>query len=328
MKEHIHHGNLEIRTAEDAEKYKTLTKVTGDLYINSSTKLDAPALTSVGGYLSINSSTKLDALTSVGGDLSINSSAKLDALTSVGGYLHIYSSAKLDALTSVGGDLYIYSSAKLDALTSVGGYLYINSSAKLDAPALTSVGGDLYINSSAKLDAPASVGGDLSINSSAKLTAGKLYCGSYSKFKVIDGIGCVVLSEKKQGDVTVLMCRHSKIKNQKVVGDKFYVASKGSDNAHGKTIAEATQELMFKIGPRDVEKYRGMSKDAAKSPTEWALIYRMVTGACQYGTNQFIESRGKLKKKYTLAEILTITKGQWGHERFAETVGASAKKAA
>ena len=274
MKEHIHHGNLEIRTAEDAEKYKTLTKVTGDLYINSSTKLDAPALTSVGGYL------------------------------------YIYSSAKLDALTSVGGDLSINSSAKLDALTSVGGYLYINSSAKLDAPALTSVGGYLYINSS------------------AKLTAGKLYCGSYSKFKVIDGIGCVVLSEKKQGDVTVLMCRHSKIKNQKVVGDKFYVASKGSDNAHGKTIAEATQELMFKIGPRDVEKYRGMSKDAAKSPTEWALIYRMVTGACQYGTNQFIESRGKLKKKYTLAEILTITKGQWGHERFAETVGASAKKAA
>ena len=290
MKEHIHHGNLEIRTAEDAEKYKTLTKVTGDLYINSSTKLDAPALTSVGGYL------------------------------------YIYSSAKLDALTSVGGDLSINSSAKLDALTSVGGYLYINSSAKLDA--LTSVGGDLSINSSAKLDALTSVGGDLYINSSAKLTAGKLYCGSYSKFKVIDGIGCVVLSEKKQGDVTVLMCRHSKIKNQKVVGDKFYVASKGSDNAHGKTIAEATQELMFKIGPRDVEKYRGMSKDAAKSPTEWALIYRMVTGACQYGTNQFIESRGKLKKKYTLAEILTITKGQWGHERFAETVGASAKKAA
>ena len=95
---------------------------------------------------------------------------------------------------------------------------------------------------------------------------------------------------------------------------------KGSDNAHGKTIAEAVQELEFKIGPRDVSKYQNMPKDTAKSPAEWALVYRMVTGACQYGTNQFIEARGKLKKKYTLAEILSLTKGQFGHEKFAAIV--------
>jgi hypothetical protein len=268
MKENIHQGNLEIRSAADAEKYRSITKVTGYLSIHSSAKLDAPALTSVGGYL------------------------------------------------------YIYSNAKLDALTSVGGHLYIHSNAKLDAPALTSVGGHLYIYSNAKLDAPAltSVGGYLSIYSNGALTAGRLYSGGFDKFKVIDGIGCVALSEKKQGDLTILMCRHSKIKNRKVVGDKFYVASKGNDNAHGKTIADATQELMFKIGPRDVEKYRAMPIDTAKSPTEWALIYRTVTGACQYGTGQFIAARGKLKKKYTLAEILALTKGQWGHDKFAATV--------
>ena len=241
MKQNIHQGNLEIRTAADAEKYKTLTEVLGDLYINSS--------------------------------------AKLDALTSVGGFLSINSSAKLDALTSVGGDLSIYSSAKLDALTSVGGFLSIN---KKDA-----------------------------------LTASKLYCGGYDKFSVIDGIGCVVLSEKKQDDVTVLMCRHSKVKNQKVIGDKFYVARKGDDNAHGKTIAEATQELMFKIGPRDTSRFQNMPRDTAKTPAEWALVYRTVTGACQYGTQKFIEGRGKLKAKYTLAEILALTNGQWGHEKFA-----------
>ena len=282
-KENIYEGNLIIRTAADAKKYATLTKVTGYLYIYSGTKLDA--------------------LTSVGGDLYINSGAKLDALTSVGGYLYIYSGTKLDALTSVGGALSIYSAAKLDALTSVGGDLSINSGAKLDAPALTSVGGDLYIYGN------------------GSLIANRLYTGGYDKFKVIDGLGCVVLSEKRQGDITVLMCRHSKIKNQKVVGNKFYVAQKGTYNAHGKTIAEATQELMFKIGPRDVEQYRNMPRDTKKSPTEWALIYRMISGACQYGTNKFIESHGKLKAKYTLAEILTLTRGQFGHERFAEVVG-------
>jgi len=164
------------------------------------------------------------------------------------------------------------------------------------------------------------VTGYLYIYSKGSLSAGKLYCGGYDKFKVIDGIGCVVLSEKRQGDITVLMCRRSKIKNQKVIGDKFYVAQKGSDNAHGKTIAEATQELMFKIGPRDVSQYRNMPKDTKKTPNEWALVYRMVTGACSYGTNQFIESQGKLKRSYTLAEILERTKGQFGAERFRDVV--------
>ena len=302
--ENIYEGNLIIRTDADAKKYATLTKVTGYLSINGSAKLDAPALTSVGGYLYINGSAKLDALTSVGGYLSINGSAKLDALTSVGGYLSIYSSAKLDA----------------PALTSVGGYLYIYSSAKLDAPALTSVGGYLYINGSAKLDALTGVGGYLYIYSKGSLTANRLYTGCYDKFKVIDGIGCVVLSEKRQGDVTVLMCRHSKIKKQKVVGEKFYVAQKGGDNAHGKTIAEAVQELQFKIGPRDVSQYRNMPRDTEKSPAEWAIVYRMVTGACQMGVKAFMESRGTLKKTYSLNEILDATKGAYGHERFSDVV--------
>ena len=167
------------------------------------------------------------------------------------------------------------------------------------------------------------VTGYLYIHSSARLTAGKLYCGGYDKFTVIDNIGCVVLSEKQNNGITVLLCRRSKIKNQKVVGDKFYVVQKDGANAHGKTIAEATQELMFKIGPRDVSQYRNMPLTTTKTPAEWALVYRMVTGACQYGTNQFIESRGKIKKKYTLSEIVVLTKGQWGHDKFAAVVSAA-----
>jgi len=44
MKNEIYEGNLIIRNAEDARKYKGLTKVTGYLYIYSSAKLDAPKL--------------------------------------------------------------------------------------------------------------------------------------------------------------------------------------------------------------------------------------------------------------------------------------------
>ncbi len=207
-------------------------------------------------------------------------------------------------------------------LTEVTGHMYINSSAKLDAPALTGVGGYLYINSSAKLDAPAltGVGGDLSINKEASLIAGKLYTGGYSKFKVYDNIGCVILSEKSKDGVKILSCRHSKIKNQKVIGDKFYVAQIGEYTAHGKTIQDALNELQLKTGVRDIEQYRSMDPKTRKSPADWAFVYRMVTGACQYGTQDFMARKGKLKATYTLTEILRETKGVYGHEKFAEVV--------
>jgi len=242
----IFQGNLEIRNAEDAKKYKHLTKVTGYLYINSSPKLDAPKLESVGGYLYI------------------NSSAKLDALKSVGGYLSIYSSAKLDALKSVGG------------------YLYIKEN--------------------------------------CELKAGKLYPGGYDKFKIYDGIHCVVLSTKQAHGVTILSCSKPKITNQKIVGEKFYIAQSGNYNAHGKTIAEAVAELAFKTGKRDVSEYKNLPAKTTKTPQEWAIAYRAITGACRYGTEQFIKSQGKLKKKYSLTEIIKITEGQYGHSEFKKAV--------
>ena len=210
---------------------------------------------------------------------------------------------------------------KYSGLTEVTGFLFIHSNAKLDAPALTSVGGNLCINSDAKLDAPAltSVGGYLYIYSDAKLDAPALYRKGFSSFKTIDGIGCVVLSSKKVGKVKILSCRHSKIKDGKIVGDRFYVARKDNVNAHGKTVSEAMQELAFKTEKRDVSQYKNMPMTTKKSPNEWALIYRAITGACKYGTDCFMGTK-KLKKSYTLKQIIEETEGQYGHDRFVECV--------
>jgi hypothetical protein len=66
-----------------------------------------------------------------------------------------------------------------------------------------------------------------------------------------------------------------------------------------------------------------MPKHTRKSPQDWAFVYRMVTGACQYGTKHFMEQKGKLKNTYTLAEIIAETKGAYGHDKFREVVGAA-----
>src|SRR3990167_4023973 len=291
-KKMIHKGNLEI-TSQNSQNYKNLVEVTGDLYIYSN--------------------------------------AELSALKSVGGDLYIYSNADLSALKSVGGHLSINSNAELSAplLESVGGDLYINSNAELSAPLLESVGGDLYIYSNAELSALKSVGGDLYINSNAiekfpnnvKIKCLREICGNIGrlKFELIDGIACAVLSTRSRDGLIIKRCRKSIFKNAALTGDVFFVASDKKNNAHGKTAKQALEELAFKGMDRNVDKYRNMPLNTKKTPNEWGSIYRIITGACQFGVELF-KSEKKLKKSYTLEEILKETQGTFGYKRFKEII--------
>jgi hypothetical protein len=115
--------------------------------------------------------------------------------------------------------------------------------------------------------------------------------------------------------------RAAKIKDKKLVGERFYVARLGkAATAHGKTIREALSELRFKTGERYVEAYRNMPLTTRKSVTKWVEIYRLATGACQLGTKMFLEQANLQKKSYTLTEVLAETKGQYGHDEFKNTV--------
>jgi hypothetical protein len=100
-----------------------------------------------------------------------------------------------------------------------------------------------------------------------------------------------------------------------------YVASDGTNFAHGATAEIAILDLQFKTGERNVDEFKNMAKDVKKTPQEWAFIYRQCTGACEEGTRMFMASK-KLKDKYTLAEIIKETKGAYGFEKFVEIVGA------
>jgi hypothetical protein len=249
----------------------------------------------------------------IGGSVYVSAGAKLDAaaLTSIGGSVYVSAGAKLDAaaLTSIGGYVYVREKATFDAaaLTSIGGYVYVSAGAKLDAAALTSIGGSVDVREKATFDAAALTDtGEIIFN-------GKMFGQTFKRF---DGIGAIVISEKKKGEITITFCRKSNMVKGKFLGEKFYVASNGKQNAHGKTILLATQELAFKTGNRDISQFKNIKMTTVKTPDEWAFIYRMVTGACQYGVQQFM-GRHTLKEKYTLSEIIKMTTGAYGGDRFA-----------
>jgi len=106
-----------------------------------------------------------------------------------------------------------------------------------------------------------------------------------------------------------------KVKNDN--GDILYIVSSDAHSAHGKSIKEAREALLFKTAERDTSAYNDLTLDTVKTPMEWAVAYHIITGACQSGCMSYMSSKGKLKKKYTLAEIITETKGAYMHGVFA-----------
>ena len=90
--------------------------------------------------------------------------------------------------------------------------------------------------------------------------------------------------------------------------------------SHGYTLEKAKDDLIFKITDRDKSDYKDLTLESELSFEDAIVCYRVITGACLFGTKDFIEHRlGKNKKEvYTINEIITLTKGEYGSEEFKE----------
>ena len=103
-----------------------------------------------------------------------------------------------------------------------------------------------------------------------------------------------------------------KIKGQNVIYD-------GKNYAHCKNFKSGVEDLAFKAAKdRGAEQYRNMPADTELTVEEAKTMYRVITGACQAGTNAFVDSLGKLKEKYTIAEMIDLTRGQYGSTTFKD----------
>ncbi len=87
--------------------------------------------------------------------------------------------------------------------------------------------------------------------------------------------------------------------------------------AHGNTLKEAKADLIYKINDRDTSSYENLSLDDEISFEDAIAMYRTITGACSAGTRDFVEKRlpKPHKEKYTIMEIIDLTKGEYGSER-------------
>lgn len=96
-----------------------------------------------------------------------------------------------------------------------------------------------------------------------------------------------------------------------------YVVTDGTYYAHCSSLRNGISDLAFKKAwDRGKEQYADMTLDSVLPAQEMIMMYRVITGACRQGAEDFVTSLGKLKPTYSVREAIEITKGQYGSDTF------------
>ena len=184
-----------------------------------------------------------------------------------------------------------------DDLT-VGGGLDLRGTKITALPDNLTVGGSLYLSGTGIIDI-----------AKEKSKVKSLYDGDYKEGRYVycDGILTHIKKLKKIGKYVYYV---GKISNRNVIYDgKYY--------AHCASFKDGVADLNFKsCKDRGADQYRGLQKESIVSYEDAVTMYRIITGACKAGTEAFLQTLKEKKQKYTVAEIIEKTKGQYGSETF------------
>ena len=116
-----------------------------------------------------------------------------------------------------------------------------------------------------------------------------------------------VKRKKKIGDYTFYV---GKIKGVNVLFD-------GANYAHCESFKDGVYDIEFKKAKdREADQYKGYTLDTVVTFEEAKTMYRVITGACKVGTENFVKMQQAVKKKYTVGELIAITEGQYRAEVF------------
>jgi len=245
------------------------------------------------------------------------------------GSLAIHSEAKFSAsqLTSIGGNVYVHSEAKFSApqLTSVGGGVYIYREAEFSAPQLTSIGGDAYVHSKAEFPQLTSVGGHLDVYREAEFSAPQLKNKGFiremrneeERYGFIKTDDRVIQFTSKR--IRTIGGQKYLVYQTPFIGIKYVINKIGTEYwAHCNTVKQGLFDIRFKEVDRDMSQYEDLTLEDTLSYEDAIIMYRVITGACQAGTEQFLLTHKIKERDYTLKEIIELTEGQYGSETLKE----------
>lgn len=127
------------------------------------------------------------------------------------------------------------------------------------------------------------------------------------EYIIVDNILSRVL--KRKGNVLKVINHSDK--------EESYIVEQNGIFSHGRTIDEARESLVYKLSTRDLTEFKSLTLESILTKEEAIRMYMSITGACAFGTKQFIESRD-IKEEYSLSEIINLTTGQYGNQKLKE----------
>ena len=137
-----------------------------------------------------------------------------------------------------------------------------------------------------------------------------LFSWQKEKYIKCDGMFMQVIQHKRN------VYKVKKIADDEIV---FIVTDGNGKFSHGNTVKEAKEDLIFKISNRDKSDYEALTLESKLTFEKAIECYRIITGACSFGTKNFVSNRLKKRaKEYTISEIISLTKGEYGNNSFAE----------
>ena len=92
----------------------------------------------------------------------------------------------------------------------------------------------------------------------------------------------------------------------------------GDYYSHGETLKEAQESFVYKISNRDVSDYDNLTHRSILTKDDAIKAYMCITGACAQGTRYFVENTENVKNEYSVKEIIELTKGQYGNDKFSQ----------
>jgi len=144
-----------------------------------------------------------------------------------------------------------------------------------------------------------------------KIKEDTFYCLYEKEFREVievDGIKSAILNKK-----------NNVYKIWNLSDDKTsYLIEKDGIYSHGETIKKAKESWIYKNSTRDTSQYENMDINTKLDFSEIVKMYRAITGACEGGCKYFVEQNNVKIKKYTIKEIIELTKGQYGNNEFKE----------
>ncbi len=141
-------------------------------------------------------------------------------------------------------------------------------------------------------------------------------------FTIHDGTLSFYTHKKNIGRRTCYVCSMSHCYNKYVIKDTL--PSNKNIFAHGLTFKntissiERKKDSYFRYDTEFKAQYSKIPKDMPLEKDFCIKMYRDLTGACSGGVSMFLSRFKELNKTYTINDIVEMTKGEYGHQRFVD----------